>query len=144
MSDTQLRNEAPTGPDYTALATNSAIPHLAVVTPNTPTAAGRGTVELCASDGSIPTGLALAAALEGAEVQVQAVGVVSAPPAAWDARTGDSGGLTDGAVYYVSQSTDGNLTKTEPGSGTVTPVGVGLGPTSMLLFNGSLPFNVIP
>lgn len=143
MSDTSFRNEAPIGPNYTAIATNSAIGKLAAVTPNAPTASGHGTVELNPSDGSFFTGLALAPAAEGAQVQVQAVGVVSASPAEWDARTGDTGGIVDGALYYVDQSTPGNLTKSAPGSGTATPVGIGLSPTSLLLVT-VLPFAASP
>jgi len=33
---------------------------------------------------------------------------------AWDAVTGDTGGLTVGSYYYVSQATLGMLTKTKP------------------------------
>ncbi len=131
MSDTSFRNEAPVGPDYTAIATGSAISRLAVVTPLSPVN-GHGACELCASDGSLPAGFAISAAAEGDPVQVTVTKLVQGTPEEWDARTGSSGGLAAGALYYLDQGTDGNITASEPVSGTVTPVGLALSPTTML------------
>jgi hypothetical protein len=41
-------------------------------------------------------------------------GVLDAATAEWDAVTGDVGGLTAGAVYYLDESTAGMLTTTAP------------------------------
>jgi hypothetical protein len=45
---------------------------------------------------------------------VQSDGVVTATTAEWDAVTGQTGGLTPGALYYLSADTEGELTTTPP------------------------------
>ncbi len=42
----------------------------------------------------------------------------------WDVATGDTGGLTPGASYFLSGTTAGRITKTAPISGYVVRVGV--------------------
>jgi hypothetical protein len=61
--------------------------------------------------------------------------------AQWDEVTGASGGLTAGAVYYLSATSLGGLTATAPtGSGTfVAQVGVALNDTSLLLSTPATP-----
>lgn len=44
----------------------------------------------------------------------------------WDARTGGSGGLVPNTVYYLSQTTPGNITSVEPTDGQVVRIGVAL------------------
>jgi hypothetical protein len=44
----------------------------------------------------------------------QTGGVLSATTAQWDAITGDVGGLTANAIYWLSASTAGKLTRTAP------------------------------
>lgn len=47
----------------------------------------------------------------------QTQGVMTQTTAAWDALTGDVGGLTNAAPYYVDPATPGKLTKTGPSAG---------------------------
>jgi len=49
--------------------------------------------------------------LDGEQGGVAFTGVVTAPPAKWDAVTGASGGLTPGSIYYLG---DGTLTTARP------------------------------
>ncbi len=58
------------------------------------------------------------------------VGLVTLTTAQWDARTGDTGGLTVGADYWLS-STTGGLTKTKPTSGLIQHIGRGESNTVM-------------
>jgi hypothetical protein len=55
----------------------------------------------------------------------------------WDARTGDSGGLTAGEYYWTS-STAGGLTKTQPTTGAVQCLGVALSTTVLLVNIGDV------
>ena len=72
----------------------------------------------------------VAAAASGA---VQSDGVLTATTAQWDAVTGDVGGLTAGAKYYLDESAAGMLTTTPPSSSGefVAMVGMGLSTTEM-------------
>lgn len=45
---------------------------------------------------------------------VQSDGVITATTAQWDTAAGTSGGLTPGAIYYLSAATAGKLTATAP------------------------------
>ena len=47
---------------------------------------------------------------------IQTDGVLTATTTQWDAVTGQTGGLTAGAVYYLSAATAGKITSTAPGS----------------------------
>ena len=67
---------------------------------------------------------------------VATAGVLTATPTQWDAVTGQSGGLTFGAQYYLSNTTAGALTTTVPTSGFVNPVGVALSTTQMKIAIG--------
>lgn len=60
-------------------------------------------------------------------------GVVTATTTQWDAVTGQTGGLTFGARYYLSNTTAGALTTTPPASGYVIQVGVALSTTKLSL-----------
>jgi hypothetical protein len=57
---------------------------------------------------------------------IQTDGVLSATTEQWDAVTGDSGGLTPGAVYYLSASTAGQLTTNAPTTAGQFVVRIGL------------------
>lgn len=50
----------------------------------------------------------------GANGAVQETGILTAATSQWDAVTGQSGGLTPDAVYYVSTTTPGQLTTVPP------------------------------
>lgn len=54
---------------------------------------------------------AIAAASSGT---IQTDGVLTATTAQWDALTGQTGGLTPGAPYWLSAATAGHLTSTAP------------------------------
>jgi hypothetical protein len=60
--------------------------------------------------------------------------------AVWDSVTGGSGGLTEGAIYYVSAATAGHLVVTNAPSGTgdfALGVGVALSATQLLVHIGT-------
>ena len=69
----------------------------------------------------------------GASGSVAISGSISATTTQWDAVTGQSGGLTAGAKYYLSNSTAGGLTTTAPTTGYAAPVGVALSTTKFVL-----------
>jgi hypothetical protein len=62
-------------------------------------------------------------------------GLVTATTGQWDAVTGQTGGLTVGATYYLDPSTAGMLTTTAPSTvgQTVVNIGFALSTTEMLL-----------
>jgi hypothetical protein len=64
---------------------------------------------------------------------IAVAGSVTATTGQWDSVTGQSGGLTSGAKYYLSNATNGALTTTAPTTGYVAPVGVALSTTKMVL-----------
>lgn len=64
---------------------------------------------------------------------ISTTGVVTATTGQWDAVTGQTGGLTAGSKYYLSNSTAGNLTTTPPTTGYIAPVGFALSTTKMIL-----------
>ena len=80
-------------------------------------------------------GLAATAGENPGYINVQTGGPLSLPTALWDLRTGQSGGLTPNAIYYVSAATPGQLTTTPPGGGGdyLAPVGFAISPTTMLI-----------
>lgn len=51
--------------------------------------------------------------------------------AQWDAITGQTGGLTRGSYYYLSQGTAGRITTLKPDSGIVMRVGLATSATSL-------------
>lgn len=71
---------------------------------------------------------------------VQYTGLLTLETAQWDARvTGQSGGLTVGATYYVSDASAGKLVTTRPSGGAghyVAPVGTAISPRTMLVKAG--------
>lgn len=76
----------------------------------------------------LPTTIANAAA-----GTIRTSGKFTATTAQWDAQTGQTGGLTVGSDYFLSDVTAGKLTTTAPSSGFVVLVGVGLSATELLL-----------
>ena len=64
---------------------------------------------------------------------IAVAGMLEATTTQWDAVTGQSGGLTPGATYFLSNTTAGALTTTAPTSGHVVPVGIALGTTKLRL-----------
>ena len=85
-----------------------------------------GTVEVIGlvSDTSIAT---------AASGFIQTDGVLTATTGEWDAVAGTTGGLTAGAIYYLSKDTAGNLTETAPTTASefVLRVGKALSTTEM-------------
>jgi hypothetical protein len=89
-----------------------------------------------AEDTSSVIGLCAGRAVVGSKVVVQTDGVITATTAEWDEITGQVGGLTRGAAYFLSPGfQEGMLTSTEPsGSGDfVTPVGIALSARDFLI-----------
>ena len=72
---------------------------------------------------------------------IVADGFMAATTAQWDAVTGQSGGLTFGARYYLSNATAGGLTTTQPSSGYVAPVGIAMSTTKMRINIGTTILN---
>jgi hypothetical protein len=72
----------------------------------------------------------------GAAGLVAMDGVLTATTTQWDAVTGQTGGLTFGSVYFLSNTTAGALTTTAPASGYVVPVGRALSTTQMKIHIG--------
>ena len=64
---------------------------------------------------------------------IAVAGMLEATTTQWDAVTGQSGGLTPGATYFLSNTTAGAITTTAPTSGHVVPVGIALGTTKLRL-----------
>lgn len=64
---------------------------------------------------------------------IQTDGVLAATTVQWDAVAGTTGGLTAGAIYYLSAATAGELTETAPTTGGqfVVRVGIALSTTEM-------------
>jgi len=84
-------------------------------------------------------GLAATAGEKPGSVDVQYAGPMTLTTAQWDFITGQSGGLTPHAIYYLSAATAGKLTTTAPVSGGsfVTPVGFALNATTMMVQIGA-------
>lgn len=72
----------------------------------------------------------ISAAATGA---VSTSGIVVATTGQWDSVTGQSGGLTASARYYLSNTTAGSLTTTAPTTGYVAPIGLALSSTKMIV-----------
>ena len=79
---------------------------------------GDGDVDLAQADASgtvevlgLVKEASISASSSGA---IQTDGVLSATTGQWDNVTGDTGGLTPGAVYWLDPSTPGGLTDTAP------------------------------
>ncbi len=64
---------------------------------------------------------------------IQTDGVLTATTGEWDTVAGTTGGLTAGAIYYLSKDTAGNLTETAPTTASefVLRVGKALSTTEM-------------
>jgi hypothetical protein len=58
-------------------------------------------------------------------------GEISATTAEWDAVTGQTGGLTFGAMYFLDNTTAGKINSTAPSSGYVVPVGQAMSTTKL-------------
>lgn len=103
-----------------------------LATPTTPTVGG---AVLADSDLGIERyrvfGLVSASAAPGASLTVQTEGRFQATTDEWDEVTGEQGGLTVAALYYLTRF--GRLTKVRPDSGVPTQVGFALSTTKMNL-----------
>lgn len=64
---------------------------------------------------------------------VAVAGSVTATTGQWDTVTGQTGGLTSGSIYYLSNTVAGGLTTTAPSTGYVAPVGLALSTTKMVI-----------
>lgn len=78
--------------------------------------------------------IALAGAAPGLTFQAQAGGRVVLPTAVWDAVTGNVGGLTPGARYFLSDAAPGFLTILPPTTAThcVVYLGAAKSPTELI------------
>lgn len=78
-------------------------------------------------------GLASAAINDTSSGTIIVNGTLTGTTGEWDAVTGQTGGLTPGSVYFLSNSTAGNLTTTAPSTGYICRVGIGVSTTQLLL-----------
>lgn len=78
-------------------------------------------------------GLASAAINDTSSGTIIVNGTLTGTTGEWDAVTGQTGGLTPGSVYFLSNSTAGNLTTTAPSTGYICRVGIGVSTTQFLL-----------
>lgn len=97
-----------------------------------------GTVKLAkADDIATATVAALgfdASITHGQSGNIQANGHMTLTTSGWDAVTGDTGGLTPDAVYFLDAATAGKLTTTLPASpNAIVRVGLALSSTQMIL-----------
>ena len=76
----------------------------------------------------------------GATGNVQTDGQITATTAQWDVATGQTGGLTPGATYYLSATSAGQLTSTAPTNAGqfVLKIGKGISTTILDLAIGTL------
>lgn len=85
-------------------------------------------------DTTYVTGLAVGPCIVGESVRAKMLGPLTLTVAQWAAVVEDVGGaLEDGAPYYLSATTAGKITKNVPGSGFAAPIGIALGPTTLLV-----------
>lgn len=95
-----------------------------------------GTVKRAKADAdatSEPIGIVSADVANGAAANVITSGDVTLTAAQWDAVTGQTGGLTSGATYFLSNVNVGQLTTTVPSSGYIMAVGRATSSTVLLL-----------
>lgn len=78
-------------------------------------------------------GLTAAAINASVSGEIITSGTVSGTTGEWDAVTGQTGGLTPGSVYYLSNTTYGNLTTAVPSSGYLVRVGVATSNQKLLI-----------
>jgi hypothetical protein len=64
---------------------------------------------------------------------IATAGTLTATTGQWDSVTGQTGGLTPGSKYYLSNATPGALTSSAPSTGFVLLVGIALSVTEMKL-----------
>lgn len=90
-------------------------------------------------DTAAVTGIAIAVGVENSSVLVKYAGPIRLTAAQWDVITGETGGLTRQARYFLSSATAGKLTQTAPvTSGEfVTQVGIALSATDLMIQIGS-------
>lgn len=98
---------------------------------------GSNTFKLAQSD-AVGTrkagGLVAATSLNnGVAGDIVTAGVMTATTGQWDVVTGQTGGLTPDAYYYLSGTTAGGLTPTAPTTGWLVKIGKALSTTKMLV-----------
>lgn len=64
-------------------------------------------------------------------------GLMTATTGQWDAVTGQTGGLTPDAIYYLDNATAGKMTSSAPSTGWVCPLGIALSTTRFKINIGS-------
>ena len=96
-----------------------------------------GSVKLAnanAASTTIVVGLVAASSIaSAASGAIANAGFLTATTGEWDAVTGQTGGLTFGATYYLDNATAGKITSTAPGSGYVVAVGVAMSTTKLAI-----------
>lgn len=85
------------------------------------------------------TGFAAGRAVVGSRVIVQMTGPLHLTTDQWDAITGEVGGLTEGATYFLDAASEGGMTTTAPSAdGEIrTPLGIALSAEDFLVQIGA-------
>lgn len=84
------------------------------------------------ASGTLPAyGLCAENIASGVSGTIQTDGNLTATASEWDSVTGQTGGLTPNATYFVSNSTAGLLTTTPPTTGYVQSIGLAVSETTM-------------
>jgi len=76
-------------------------------------------------------GLLVSEVLQTEYGYAQTDGKLTATTAQWDVVTGESGGLTPGAVYYLSGSSAGKITTIPPTTGYLVKIGIAVNQTDL-------------
>lgn len=92
-----------------------------------------GKASSAASDTSSVVGLAAANGFTDRNVHTQFAGPLTLTTAQWDAITGDSGGLEQGAPYYLDVDGTIDTAEHQDEAGLVTQVGIATSPTNLLV-----------
>lgn len=104
---------------------------------------GIGTVTRASANNATTSNiLGLVADLEisvGQTGKIQSSGLMQATTGQWDAITGQVGGLTEGALYYLNVSPTGRLTTTPPSTPGQYVVSIGIAVSSTQMFINTQP-----
>ena len=97
---------------------------------------GADAVKMALANSSTTTlvfGLLTTTVSSGAAGIVVTEGELTGTTAEWDTVTGQTGGLTTGAQYYLNATTSGKLTSTPPSTGYIAPIGFARATTTMIV-----------
>jgi hypothetical protein len=135
----------PPGNDYILLQISSSASTLTIGMPvyinQSSNTVDKAVADNSVTNGNYVLGLVLNNTVSvGNVASILAEGKITAPTASWDSITGQSGGLTPGAFYYLSDVTNGGLSTAIPTTSRHWIVRVGQAFTSTMMFVKISPF----